>query len=83
MVKTLDYLCDKLLSPADVRARGFFDPELVQTLRYTRPGRFTTAMAHKVWSYRVWSMILCELWARIFLDQKVLSAPVKSVADLL
>jgi asparagine synthase (glutamine-hydrolysing) len=83
LVETLNYLCDKLLDPETVRARGFFDPQLVSTLRYTRPGRFATPMAQKVWSYRIWSMILCELWARTFLDQSVSDGPAKRVADLL
>ena len=80
LVETLNCLCDKFLNPADVRARGFFDPQLVNALRYKRPGRFATAMAQKVWSYRVWSMILCEVWARIFLDQPVSNGPAKSAA---
>lgn len=83
MVDTLNYLCDKFLNPAAVSSRGFFDPQLVNTLRYQRPGRFATPMAQKVWSYRVWSMILCELWARMFLDQDVSNGPPKTVADLL
>jgi asparagine synthase (glutamine-hydrolysing) len=83
LVETLNYLCDKLLNPEAVRARGFFDPQLVNAIRYTRPGRFATPMAHKVWSYRVWSMILCELWARTFLDRNVSSGPAKTVSDLL
>lgn len=83
LVDTLNYLCDKLLNPEAVKARGFFDPDLVNTLRYRRPGRFATPMAQKVWSYRVWSMILCELWARTFLDQDVVSGPATTVADLL
>lgn len=83
LVDTLNYLCDKLLNPEAVKARGFFDPELVNTLRYRRPGRFATPMAQKVWSYRVWSMILCELWARTFLDRSVTNGPAKTVDDLL
>lgn len=83
LVETLEYLCDKLLAPSDVRARGFFDPELVNALRCGRPARYATPMAHKVWSYRVWSMILCELWARIFLDRPVLAPPPRSLADVL
>ncbi|HKG62268.1 MAG TPA: asparagine synthase (glutamine-hydrolyzing) [Pyrinomonadaceae bacterium] len=83
LVDTLNYLCDKLLNAEAVKARGFFDPELVNTLRYRRPGRFATPMAQKVWSYRVWSMILCELWARTFLDGDVSNGPAKTVDDLL
>ena len=83
LVETLEYLCDKLLRPEAVRSRGFFDPELASTLRRTRPRRFATPMAQKVWSFRVWSMILCELWARTFLDHNVEKGPVRSVGDLL
>lgn len=83
LVETLNHLCDKFLNPEAVKARGFFDPHLVNTLRYGRPGRFATPMAQKVWSYRVWSMILCELWARTFLDRSVSDGPAKTVADLL
>jgi asparagine synthase (glutamine-hydrolysing) len=83
LVETLDYLCDKLLSPADVRARGFFDPELVSALRRARPGRWKTPMAGRVWSFRVWSLILCEVWARIFLDRTPSPAPPARLADIL
>jgi asparagine synthase (glutamine-hydrolysing) len=83
LVETLDYLCDKLLNAEAVRARGFFDPQLVNTLRFQRPGRFATPMAQKVWSYRVWSMILCELWGRIFLDRPIAAGPPKNLGELL
>ena len=83
LVEMLDYLCDKLLNPESVRARGFFDPQLVSTLRFSRPGRFATPMAQKVWSYRVWSMILCELWGRIFLDRPIDAGAPKNVSEVL
>lgn len=83
LVEALDYLCDKLLSDTDVRARGFFDPQLVNALRHGRPRRTATPMAHKVWSYRVWSMILCELWARIFLDRPISQTPPATLNELL
>lgn len=83
LVETLDYLCDTLLKPEDVRARGFFDPGLVEALRLGRPGRFSTPMAHKVWSYRVWAILLCETWARIFLDRPPSMHAPASLADIL
>ena len=83
LVETLEYLCDKLLNPESVRARGFFDPQLVDRLRFSRPGRFATPMAQKVWSYRVWSMILCELWGRIFLDRPISAGAPKNVNEVL
>jgi asparagine synthase (glutamine-hydrolysing) len=79
----LDYLCDRLLRPDDVRARGFFDLARVQTLRRGRPRRLATPMAHKVWSYRVWSVLLCELWARIFLDRPPSAGAPARLADVL
>jgi len=69
LVETLDRLCDVLLAPADVKARGFFDPAKVDALRRSRPGRFHQGIAHKVWSFRLWSLLLCEIWARLFLDR--------------
>jgi hypothetical protein len=83
LAETLDQLCDTLLRPADVRARGFFDPARVEALRRNRPGRWTTPMAHKVWSYRVWAMLLCEVWARLFLDRSISPTPPASLADVL
>jgi asparagine synthase (glutamine-hydrolysing) len=83
LVETLGYLCDKLLPPAGVRARGFFDPALVSALLRARPGRSKTPMADRVWSFRVWSLILCEVWARIFLDRPPSMAPPARLADIL
>ena len=57
------------------RERGFFAPSLVHALRRGRPGRLATLMAQKVWSYRVWSMLRCEVWARLFLDRTVVEPP--------
>jgi hypothetical protein len=72
-----------LLQPADVRARGFFEPEKVAALRRSRPPRTATPMAHKVWSYRLWSVLLCEIWARIFLDSPISCVPPSTLAVLL
>ena len=83
LVETLDQLCDTLLRPAEVRARGFFDPARVDALRRNRPRRWATPMAHKVWSYRVWAMLLCEVWARIFLDRPISPTPPARLSDVL
>jgi asparagine synthase (glutamine-hydrolysing) len=83
LVETLDYLCDKLLKAADVKARGFFEPERVARLRRERPGRFATHTERKFWAWRVWSMILCELWARMFLDRLPTPTPPMCLADVL
>lgn len=69
LLDTLEALADRLLDPSSVRARGFFDPARVDRLRRSRPARWRPAIAHKIWSYRVWSLLLCEAWARLFLDR--------------
>ncbi len=83
LVETLEMLCDRLLAPPDVRARGFFDPARVERLRRGRPGQLAPYVAHKVWSYRLWSMILCELWARLFLDRVPSKVAPQNLAELL
>jgi len=83
LAATLDDLCDLLLRPADVRDRGFFEPDLVEALRRNRPGRLATGMAHKTWSYRIWAMLLCEVWARIFLDRPISPTPPSNLRELL
>lgn len=69
LVRTMDDLCDLLLRPEDVAARGFFEPARVAALRRGRPGKRAPYIAHKVWSYRVWAMLAAEVWARLFLDR--------------
>ncbi len=83
LVATLDYLCDKLLAPKDSRARGFFDPVRIEALRRSRPGRHVTGKAHLLWAYRVWAVLLCEVWARLFLDRPVWVKPPTCLEDIL
>ena len=75
ILDALDHLCDQLLSPASVRQRGFFDPASVEALRRARPGRLKTSMAQRMWSFRICALVLCELWARMFLDRPLASPP--------
>ncbi len=82
LADTLTSLADRLLRPDDVRARGFFEPAKVAALRQSRPPRRATPMAHKVWAYRLWSILLCEIWARIFLDGPISCVPPASLLDL-
>jgi asparagine synthase (glutamine-hydrolysing) len=83
LVDTLDYLCDRLLNPADIKARGFFDPERVARLRIGRPGRLAMDTERKFWTWRIWSIILCELWAWMFLDRLPTPDPPSRLADVL
>ena len=64
MSEVLDGLADDLLSPAAVRARGLFDPSYLDRLRRRGQGRpYSQERA-----YRLWSLLLTEMWARAFLD---------------
>ena len=66
MSETLDRLADDLLSPDTIAGRGLFDPAYVARLRRRQPGRpYSQERA-----YRLWSLLLTELWARQFLDQR-------------
>ena len=69
LVQTLQDMCDKLFTEESVRRRGYFEMARLERLRRGRPGKFAPYIAHKVWSYRLWSVIMCEIWARLFLDR--------------
>ena len=62
----LDNLADDLLSRPALTSRGLFDPEYVARIR-SRPRRrpYTTEQV-----YRLWSLLLTELWSRLFLDNR-------------
>jgi asparagine synthase (glutamine-hydrolysing) len=61
----LDHAADVLLSPAAVKARGFFEPRSIRRLRRRRPGRPYAPEA----AMRLWTAVSTETWARLFLDQ--------------
>jgi hypothetical protein len=64
MSEVLDRLADELLSPAGVSARGLFDPEYIARLRRRPAGKpYSQERA-----YRLWSLLLTEMWARLYLD---------------
>jgi asparagine synthase (glutamine-hydrolysing) len=69
----LDAMADDLLAPGAVAARGLFEPSYVAALR-KRP-------AHKPYGreriYRLWSLLLTELWSQLYLDRRgaVLAEP--------
>jgi asparagine synthase (glutamine-hydrolysing) len=62
----LEELAAALLSPQAVKARGIFDPTEVDALRIRLPGRSYP----KEQAYALWSMLLTEQWARLYLDQR-------------
>jgi asparagine synthase (glutamine-hydrolysing) len=66
LADVLDELAEKYLSPADVSARGLFEPDDVARVRRRRPGRaYSEAQAH-----RLWTLLVSELWCRLFLDAR-------------
>ncbi len=75
LITTLQGLADQLLSPSDVRERGFFDPALVEGVRRMRPRFLNSRIPLKFWAWRMWSMIQTELWARMFLDRTISLRP--------
>jgi asparagine synthase (glutamine-hydrolysing) len=66
MSDVLDRLADDLLSPAAVAERGLFEGGYVAGLRRRAPGKpYSQERA-----YRLWSMLLTEIWARLYLDRR-------------
>jgi asparagine synthase (glutamine-hydrolysing) len=66
MSELLDALGDDLLSAHALTARGLFDPRYVARLRRRPAGRpYSQERA-----YRLWSLLLTEIWSREFLDRR-------------
>ncbi len=66
MSDVLDRLADELLNADAVARRGLFDTGYLSSLRRRPPGQpYSQERA-----YRLWSLLLTELWARRFLDQR-------------
>jgi asparagine synthase (glutamine-hydrolysing) len=60
----LDRMADSLLPDATVLERGLFAPSYVNALRRRPPGKpYSQERA-----YRVWSLLLIEMWSRMYLD---------------
>ncbi len=60
----LDALSDQYLAPAQVAARGLFEPADVERVRRRRRGAaYPEAQGH-----RLWTLLVTELWCRLFLD---------------
>ena len=66
MSDVLDRMADDLLAPALVRDRGLFDPAYVSRLRHRRAG---TPYGQEP-AYRLWTLLLTELWTRTFVDRR-------------
>jgi asparagine synthase (glutamine-hydrolysing) len=66
MSEVLDGMADSLLGTAGLTARGLFEPSYVSRLR-ARPSNRPYSQER---AYRLWSLLLTELWARTFLDRR-------------
>jgi asparagine synthase (glutamine-hydrolysing) len=78
--QSLDQFADRVLSPSAIESRGFFRIDEIRQLRAAgRNGRY-----HPEAAARLWTVILTELWARQFIDERgaapVEAAPVGALA---
>ncbi len=62
----LDAMADELLAPAAVAARGLFEPSYVAALRKRARGK----PYGRERIYRLWSLLLTELWSLSYLDRR-------------
>jgi asparagine synthase (glutamine-hydrolysing) len=62
----LDGMADDLLAPGTVRERGLFEPSYIAALR-ARPGDKPYSQER---GYRLWSLLLTEMWSRMYLDAR-------------
>jgi asparagine synthase (glutamine-hydrolysing) len=69
LVGDLKPMVDEVLSPANVRARGLFDPdEVTRLVRANADGREDNAL-------RIWALLTLELWQEAFTDRTHRAAP--------
>ena len=67
--RILDSLAERFLSLDVVCSRGLFERSYVEQLRRKRRHPYSSEQG-----YRLWSMILTEIWCRIYLDHRGVSA---------
>jgi asparagine synthase (glutamine-hydrolysing) len=75
LCEVLDSMADTLLARGDVAARGLFDPGYISALRKRAPNQ----PYGRERIYRLWTLLLTELWSRHFLDHR--GAPLRKPAD--
>ncbi len=62
----LENIANELLASATVRERGLFDANFINKLKFRRKNKIYTMEEF----YDLWSLILIEMWCRIFLDNR-------------
>ena len=71
LMRVVDVMANELLAPDAVERRGLFDPQEIARIRRLPPsGRY--ADDH---FYHIWTLLLTEIWARIFLDGRAARDP--------
>jgi hypothetical protein len=79
LCEVLDAMADDLLAPNAVAERGLFESRYVAGLRRRPAGR----PYGRERIYRLWSLLLTELWSRAYLDRRgapLASAPAAAAA---
>jgi asparagine synthase (glutamine-hydrolysing) len=66
LTTVIDRLADELLAPQALAERGLFDPSYVAALRRRPAGKPYSQER----GYRLWSLLLTEMWSRMYLDQR-------------
>jgi asparagine synthase (glutamine-hydrolysing) len=66
LTDVLESLAADLLSPAAVAARGMFEPAEVARIRNRRSG---TPYSREQ-NFSLWSLLITEIWARLFIDER-------------
>jgi hypothetical protein len=61
----LQELADRYLAPERVRRRGFFDLAQVEHIRRACRSRY-----HPETAMRLWTLIVTELWAEMYVDAR-------------
>jgi asparagine synthase (glutamine-hydrolysing) len=64
LTEVIEGLSSHLLSPGAVSARGMFDPAQVESVRRRRGG----APYSREQLFTLWSLLITETWARLFID---------------
>ena len=68
---------DKILFDGSLAARGFFDQTHIKWMVNNHQS------GKQELGHRIWSLVVFELWSRLYLDQKITSTPNLSVTDML
>lgn len=62
----LESIANELLTSITVKERGLFDTSFINKIKYRRRNKLYTMEEF----YNLWSLILIEMWCRIFLDNR-------------